>query len=339
MEYPALLETARAILSQPTAPFHEDAVRTEIFLQLAQLPHVHAAPDAFGNIIAIYRRGTHEPRFALAAHMDHPAYVYIGTEGDKSLLKTSRPITDESPGWKFLGGVPGDYRAKHPPTRDFGAFAMWDLPAFELREGLLHSRACDDLIGCVAIIETFRQLEAANAECAVYGIFTRAEEVGFVGAIQLARSGELGKDVTIISLETSSAKGGPATMGGGPIIRVGDRTSIFDCSATAQLVQLAKKAGISVQRLLMQGGTCEATAYQLYGYRTAGLCVALGNYHNCGDKTEIAAEYVSLADVEGLVQLCTAIASTDDPGDPLAALRSRLEKEVESYRPLWGVQE
>ena len=47
----------------------------------------------------------------------------------------------------------------------------------------------------------------------------------------------------------------------------------------------------------MSGGTCEATAYQLYGYRTAALCVALGNYHNCGPNHQIAPEYVSVDDV------------------------------------------
>ena len=313
MENPQLLETARAILAQPTAPFHEDAVRAEIFLQLAQLPHVHAEPDGFGNIVALYRRGSHDPRFALAAHMDHPGYV----------------------GEKFMGGVPEEYRKKNPPTRDFGAFSMWDLPAFELKEDRIYSRACDDLIGCTAIVQTFRELEASGAECAVYGLFTRAEEVGFVGAIQLARSEVLPRDVTVVSLETSSAKGGPATMGAGPIIRVGDRTSIFDSLATAQLTHIAKQAGIPHQRLLMAGGTCEATAYQLYGYRTSGLCVALGNYHNCGENTQIDAEYVSLADVEGLVKLCVALSATRDLPDPLTALRERLERDVESYRPFW----
>jgi len=49
----------------------------------------------------------------------------------------------------------------------------------------------------------------------------------------------------------------------------------------------------------MQGGTCEATAYALYGYRTAAMCVALGNYHNCGPGDRIAPEYVSLEDTLG----------------------------------------
>src|SRR5438067_1475377 len=112
-------------------------------------------------------------------------------------------------------------------------------------------------------------------------LFTRAELAAFICAIHHAKSGLLQPDLTIVSHETSSEKGGPVRMGEGVIIRVGDRTSIFDSDASATLVALARLHAIPHQRALMQGGTCEATAYQLYGYRSAGLCVALANSHNC----------------------------------------------------------
>lgn len=304
-----LLEIARSILAQPTAPFHEDAVRAEILMQLAQCPHVTATQDDFGNVIACYRRGPGAARYAFAAHMDHPAYV----------------------GGEFLGGVPLEFREKNPPVRDFGAFAMWDLPAFELRDGRIFSRACDDLIGCAAIVALFHELERAGAEAWVHGLFTRAEEVGFVGAIRLAQSGRVSKELTVVSLETSSEKGGPAKMGDGVIVRVGDRTSIFDDAATAALLDAARRAEIPVQRCLMSGGTCEATAYQLYGYRSAGLCVALGNYHNCGPDTQIASEFVSADDVAGMVRLMFAATTTTPSADPHAVLRAKLEAGVASY--------
>jgi hypothetical protein len=81
----------------------------------------------------------------------------------------------------------------------------------------------------------------------------------------------------------------------------------------------------------MQGGTCEATAYALYGYRTAALCVALGNYHNCGPKEKIAPEYVSVADAVGMAKLCVAAVQTRAI-DPLKDLRRRLETRMRSYR-------
>ncbi len=316
----SLLELARAILSQPTAPFRESAVRAQIAAELAKLPHVTTVIDAFGNLIAFFQRGSAPAHFAFAAHMDHPGFVFgPGAPG-------------EAPVREFLGGVPEVYRAKNPPTRDFEGFAMWDLPAFELKEGRIYSRACDDLIGCVAIIAMFAELERSGAEATVYGIFTRGEEVGFVGAIELAKSKCIPESVTIVSLETSSERGGACKMGDGVIVRVGDRTSIFDSAETARFMQWARDNGIAHQRALMSGGTCEATAYQLYGYRTAGLCVALGNYHNCGPDEQIESEFVAVADVESMVALCVAAAKAGDVGDPEGALRERLEKGVEKYR-------
>ncbi|HEV7866799.1 MAG TPA: M20/M25/M40 family metallo-hydrolase [Chthoniobacteraceae bacterium] len=304
-----LLDLTRAILAQPTAPFHEDAVRAEITMQLAQLPSVTLEQDDFGNVIACYRGCSDHAEYAFAAHMDHPGFV-----GDE-----------------FLGSVPEAHR-QNGTKRDFGAFAMWDLPAFEVQDGRIYSRACDDLVGCAAIVALFRDLERLGAEATVYGLFTRAEEVGFVGAIQLAKTGRIPRDLTIVSLETSSERApGAGRMGEGVIIRVGDRTSIFDDSATAALVQAATAAKLPFQRCLMSGGTCEATAYQLYGYRSAALCVALGNYHNCGPDTQIASEFVSIDDVEGLVKLMLFAATNESAADPHRALRDKLEARMVSY--------
>ena len=64
METSQLLEIVRSILGQPTAPFHEDAVRGEICQQLAQCPHVTLEIDEFQNLIATYANG--EPNGARA---------------------------------------------------------------------------------------------------------------------------------------------------------------------------------------------------------------------------------------------------------------------------------
>lgn len=324
----ALIDLLRSILAQPTAPFHEDAVRGEIQMQLAQVPNVTVEQDDFGNVIAQYRGCSEYTEYAFAAHMDHPGYLLRDP--------VAAPAGGEYPEWEFLGGVPEAYRARKPPVRDFGPFAMWDLPPFDLRDGQIHSRACDDLIGCAAIVALFHRLAERKAEANVYGLFSRAEEVGFVGAIRLAQSGLVPKDLTIVSLECSSEKSpGAGRMGDGVIVRVGDRTSVFDDAATAAFVQAASEAKIPFQRCLMSGGTCEATAYQLYGYRTAALCVALGNYHNCGPDTTIAPEFVALADVEGMIQLMEVAATRESSCDPHRALRERLEKRVEEHRRYW----
>ena len=321
-----LLAIIEAILDQPTAPFHEAAVRETIASLLGGNPRVQVRQDDFGNLIAHYRGpspgdGAAPARYAFCAHMDHPGWVRTdATETDAPLV--------------FLGGVPPEYQdANRERIRNFGAFSMWDLPSCETRDGLIHSRACDDLIGCAVIVATLEELDRTDAPVECYGLFTRAEEVGFAGAIEMARNGWLQeRNLTVISLETSAERP-PARMGEGAIVRVGDRTSIFDPGVTAELLASAVDAGLTVQRCLMSGGSCEATAFRLYGVRCGALCVALGNYHNLGDERRIEAEYVSRGDVAGLAALCVALARRSGAGmdDADAVLRAKLEERACSY--------
>jgi endoglucanase len=312
-----LLRVVRSLVEQPTAPFHEDAVRDVIVAELKKCAHVRIEHDAFGNMIARYRRGTRaRARWAFAAHMDHPGWVHT-----------------ENGDWRFLGSVAERFLVD-PRLREFGDFAMWDLPAFELKDDQIHSRACDDLLGCAEIICLFQELEDTGADVHCLGLFTRAEEVGFWGAIQLARSGILPEDITIFSLETSAPRGG-AEIGRGPIVRVGDRLSIFDSGETARLMSLAGANDIPVQRCLLDGGACEASAYQLYGYRSVAASIGLGNYHNCAPDGSIQCEYVSVDDYANMVRLCLAVVCETKRSDPTRDLRDTLEKRAKSYTPLF----
>ncbi len=320
-----LAAIVQTVLREPTAPFHEARVRMALTRLLQPLAGVTLREDGFGNLIAHYRgpgEGAEGTRYAFCAHMDHPGWVRPGPAGDES--------------WRFLGGVPADYlEANRERIQPFGDFAMWDLPDCEVRDGRIYSRACDDLIGCCAIVATLEALSRENTPGECLGLFTRGEEVGFAGAIEMARDGWLkAGGWTVISLETSAERP-PAKMGDGPIVRVGDKTSLFDPTVTAELVATATAAGVTFQRCLMSGGTCEATPFRLYGVRCGALCVALGNYHNCGPDQRIEAEYVSQSDFEGLVTLCTEVARRGAAGapDPDAELRRHLEDRLTQYQP------
>jgi putative aminopeptidase FrvX len=321
MRRQTLVSILRRILRTPTAPFHEYHMAATIRDCLAGLPHVSIEPDAFGNLIATYRRGRSKPRLAYCAHLDHPGWVKKPGGG-----------ADER---EFLGGVPAD-RLDKCPVKWFGEFGMWDLPAFDLKDGIVHSRACDDLVGCAEIVALFHELERREAEVTCYGLFTRAEEVGFVGAIHLAKSWPLPDGVRFVSLETSAPRGG-AVIGAGPVVRVGDRMSVFDDEIVAELLAAATEEKITVQRALLDGGSCEATAMQLYGIRSAGMSVLLGNYHNCTPEGGIDVEYVSLADVAALVELITATTirlGSGSKGSPArAALKLRLEENLKKHAP------
>lgn len=324
MQAESFTEVVRALLAQPTAPFHEDAVRDEISRQLSSCPHVTQMHDAFGNLIARYHRGpTVDPSWAFAAHMDHPGWIR-GAKG----------------GWKFLGSVAEKFRV-NPVMKEFGDFAMWDLPAFEFKDEQIHSRACDDLLGCAEIVSAFQELERTGAEAHCLGVFTRAEEIGFWGAIQLAKSGILPRDVTILSLETSAPRGG-AQIGRGPIVRVGDRLSIFDHAQTSRVLGVARALEIPVQRCLLDGGACEATAYQAYGYTSVAVSIGLGNYHNVAPDGTIQSEFVSADDYDNTVRLCVALAaeSRENAGAE-QSLRADLEQRSAAFdcffRPLRGL--
>jgi endoglucanase len=64
------------------------------------------------------------------------------------------------------------------------------------------------------------------------------------------------------------------------------------------------------QRRLMDGGTCEGTAFCELGYQATGMCLALGNYHNRDeDRKCIASEYVSLSDWSNMVRWFVGLAN------------------------------
>ena len=305
-----LLRIVEPLLFCPTAPTFEAAVADEICRQLRGRTGIQIEKDQFGNLI-IVRSGSASARFAFVAHMDHPGWRL-------------------QPKKEFLGNISPDL-VDPGKVRSFGEFGMWDLPELIVQGERLFSRACDDLIGCSAIVGLLSSLEENRSPASVLGIFTRAEEVGFIGAIELAKAKWLDPELIVISLETSAERP-PAQMGAGPIIRVGDRTSIFDSDVTAFLVETAKSKNLSYQRCLMDGGTCEATAFQLYGYRSAALSIALGNYHNCTPDSRIDAEYVDLKDLEGLIDLCvSAVMEPRSVAGPREALRGRLEARLKDF--------
>lgn len=316
MHHQTFVALFRNILSTPTAPFHEYHVAQAVREELKKFQHVTVEEDDFGNLIAKYKRGRKKPQLAYAAHMDHPGWVrHKGEE-------------------VFLGGVPKE-RLKTHPVEWFGEFGMWELSPFELKDGIIHSRVCDDLVGCAAILAMFHELEAAETEATVYGLFTRAEEVGFIGAIEMAKDWPLPEGVCFVSLETSAPRGG-AEAGKGPAIRVGDRISVFHDAVTAELVDAATEEKIDHQRSLLDGGACEATAMNLYEVPAAGISVILGNYHNCPPEKGIAEEFISLSDAKNLVKLITAtttrMASRKASDSSKASLKKRLEKRVRDHR-------
>jgi endoglucanase len=149
--------------------------------------------------------------------------------------------------------------------------------------------------------------------------------------VELAQSGRIPKSGLVISLEMSKERSW-AKVGDGPVVRVGDRMTIFDADGTLFLQEVAEQCGrrdstFRYQRRLMDGGSCEATAFGAFGYRATGLCLPLGNYHNIGKRGKVVPEFVSVSDLENLVSLTVAAAASWRNFDGISGrLRSRVLK-------------
>ena len=228
----------------------------------------------------------------------------------------------------------------------FGGF-RFRRPVWRAR-GRVYAGAADDLAGVFVIVETARQLwrGGGKKDPPFLGLLTRAEEVGFVGAVGHLELGWLQgrrRPVVCVSLEASRALPG-AEIGKGPVVRLGDRRTVFSADALKVLADVAQKVlPRNHQRRVMDGGACEATAATVYGLPTVGISIPLGNYHNqgleggpdCRGANGPAPEFVSLADLEGELKLCKALMRPDlDWSRPWQKQKALLQKNLKRYRPL-----
>lgn len=357
------------LLRLPTAPFAEEAVAGYVARHVARLPRVRLSRDRWGNLLAHYRSGRPSKPVVFTAHMDHPGFVARRTRRDRFLLAAFRgwvepeyfvgtgvrfwsggrwvrgrvvEITRSARIYRMIGrsARPEEVAIRVDSSVEPGAPGMWDLPDPALRGDLVHARGCDDLAGCAAMLALLDRLSRRRAVADVRCLFTRAEEVGFVGAIGAARSRTVPLSVPVIAIETSKALAN-ARIGDGPILRVGDKSSVFSPEVTAfcdrvasQLAQRRKT--FAYQRKLMDGGTCESTAYCVYGYQATGICIALGNYHNMDtERKRIASEHVSLADWQRMVDWFEALAlDRRGSADANGSLKRTIDARFEKYAPL-----
>jgi endoglucanase len=256
---------------------------------------------------------------------------------------------------KFDDASAAEIQKRFPKGSEiFGGFGF-RAPVWQ--EGdLLYTKAADDLVGCFAIVSTALDLfenqkgqknkKKAKKNTSFLGLLTRAEEVGFIGAIAHLNLGWLDKSrrtLMAVSLETSRTLPG-AEFGKGPVVRLGDRYTVFDAGKLRVFTELAEKVLPGKhQRRIMDGGSCEATAATVFGIPASGISVPLGNYHNqCfeGGPDSRAAlgpapEFVHLDDVQGLLELCKAILLPKRPWNrPWVKRHQDFRKSLKNYRAL-----
>jgi len=327
----SLLEAAATITSQPTVPLLEhlprDAVR-----RLAVDAGLPTSSDAAGNLVV--GRGR---ELVLVAHLDHPGFVIdaigpsglrlsfrggvragVAAVGSPVLLhraggaepvgRAVLRVVDERDG--RLKGATAEVVAGEAPV---GGFGVWDVTPYSVVDGRITARACDDLLGVAAGLAAL----VAAGDAGACLVCTRAEEVGWYGALEAIRLGTIPSGATVISLECSPMLA-HAPQGGGVIVRVGDLRSIFDPGLTGVLWARAQALGHPAQRRLMDGGSCEATVFCARGWRSSGLALSLAGYHNQPDDRAVpgpVAESVLMADLHSEVALLGSLC--EEPPGPL----------------------
>ena len=341
MQRKRLTRILEQVLNLSTAPFHEYAVMDFVDAFTEKLG-LELKKDRFGNRIAVYRAGEKakgkQPRIAFVAHMDHPGFELLSCNGTRAEAKwwggVKREYFEGTKVCVYPDDVPGEVVSTKKDERSTPAFqrvdtavlelarpvevvpgktyAQWDLKGFELKDGLVHTRAADDLCSVAVQLALLEELVKTKAECETWCIFTRAEENGFNGALALAASKMLPKSLVPISLETSKMLPG-AEQGGGPVVRLGDKMSTYSPQVGIYLQNCAEnlkksKRGFRYQSKLMDGGVCEAAVFVSMGWATGAMAFPLGNYHNMAPvkgkgKAHIRQETVHIDDIAMGLQL------------------------------------
>lgn len=323
----------KKILLQPAVPFRELWVLDELatILESLKIPYYF---DENKNLIANARNAQELKRKKIAffAHTDHPGFhvtKHLGGSRYEGLwfggapfaqMKGSRVrVYDPRKGKRHYPakivslekeyqrtGLKIELNIPEKPNLSDQAFGRFDFDLFKEKKDLIYTPAADDLAGCLIALGALASNETKKRSHAV-AIFTRAEEVGFVGCWAFLKSKKLNPKCLCISLEASRELPG-AKIGEGPVLRLGDRSTVFSSTASQFMWKVSldlqkEDSTAKFQRRLMDGGSCEATALVMHGHLTTGLSVPLGNYHNQGPRGP-APEVISFDDAFNGMKIC-----------------------------------
>lgn len=331
------------LLRCPTAPFHEGYVLGEI-RAIARHYGLPIQEDTFGNLRVDHPQDPGGSVLLMVAHTDHPAFAVAQIRGRRArgtwwggvlpgYFKGSKiklyPYSaalhpQEACQMRVRGRITsvkldsGKRRVSEvalqldsPPDQRFQWIGGWDLPEFRRRKTRIVSGHIDDLAGAALALTTLVKLRKRQLKAPVAALFTRAEEDGFHGALAATEDRLVPAHTLALSIESSSQRAG-ARLGKGPVLRQGDAAGVFDPGATRwmeeQAAALSKKRDLAFQKRVMDGGTCEATAFGALGFAACGLALPLAGYHNMGKNDRIVAEQVDAADADSALALLEHLA-------------------------------
>ena len=287
--------------------------------------------DALGNLVAI-KKGKSGKKIMFAAHTDEIGLVVTHVD-DKGFLRFLNvggvsPFTLQGGRVRFANGTIGVIgREKGDPKEvsldklfiDIGAetkeeaetkvsvgdFAIMHREFTDLGYRLT-SKAMDDRIGCVVLIESLRQLSGQTPENDLYMVFTSQEEVGIRGARTSAYdiNPDLGiaLDVTLTG-DTPEAPRMEVGLGKGAAIKVKDSSLVTHPKVKAMMTQLAQAKDIPDQFEVLERGGTDAGAIHLSraGVPSGTISIPCRYVHS-------VSEMVDIRDVQACVDLVGEIA-------------------------------
>jgi len=261
-----MTDILREVCSLPTAPFLEDRVVEYVKKFVAERRKLRLARDEHGNLlVSLPGKSKAVARWVFTAHMDHPGLISRKMIDERTvecelrgwvlaeLMKGAKVrffagerencgeivevMADEAEGRGARGKVVS-VRVKRPVPQNCAG--MFDVGTGRIRNRKFYCRVCDDLAGAAAALAMMDELHGNPPQSSVAVLLTRAEEEGFIGATAASIEPRLlKKSDRIVAIECSAAQE-YAKIGDGAIIRVGDRTSIFNSPLTFFLTQQAE---------------------------------------------------------------------------------------------------
>ncbi len=284
----------------PAPPGFEDEVRNVLREELSSSVD-RLFTDPFGNLYAVKRGGT-EDKLMVAAHMDEVALMvrYVEPEGflrvtnlgglNPAQLLAQRVIVHGRVRLRgVVGTMPVHLGKEEPPSMedlyvDVGAVDSSILSRLGIRPGtpvtfdvpFLHQpdtgavigKALDDRLGCLVLAESLKRIE--SPEMTVYAVFTSQEERGMRGAtvavdrvrpdLALVLEGTIASDVPGVPAHKRVTR-----LGGGPAVRVMDRTVIVQGWLLEEILRRAESLGIPHQLQLSPTSGTDAAAISVGG--------------------------------------------------------------------------
>lgn len=324
-----MIEITRNLVETYGPSGYEDGIRSKIRQEIESFAD-EITVDALGNLIATIRGDGTGRRIMLAAHMDEIGVIV--THVDKNGYLRIGPVGGVKPELclgnrvRFLDGTMGvvwiETREKTnvAPTFDqlfidIGASSpedchikVGDMACFDRQLVIQGSRwvskAMDDRIGCLVLIEMMRQIQKESLSHTVHFVFSAQEEVGVRGATtsSFGLEPEIGIAIDVTAAVDIPKSPTPAVkLGKGPAIKIKDAKMISHTGLVRFFVEKAKSENIPYQLDVLARGSTDAYAIQVArsGVIAGGISIPTRYVHS-------VSEMVDAVDVDLVIKLLLA---------------------------------